>query len=173
MKIIPAPDFPTGGMIMDTKGAEELYKTGNGRIVMRAKCHTEVITASSKGGGRTKTAIVITELPYMTNKAALLEKIADMVNEKKLDGIADLRDESDRDGIRVVVELKRDAVPALVQNNLFKKTALQASFSGNMLALVDDGKQPQRITLREALSIFIEYRYSRRYRGEFLLWCKF
>ena len=123
---------------MGLKGAEELYKTGHGRIIMRAQCHTEVITTPGKTGSRTKTAIVITELPYMTNKASLLEKIADLVNEKKLDGISDLRDESDRDGIRVVVELKRDAIPALVQNNLFKKTALQASFSGNMLALVSN-----------------------------------
>lgn len=95
----------------------------------------------------------------MTNKATLLEKIADLVNDKKLEGIADLRDESDRDGIRVVIELKRDAIPALVQNNLFKKTALQMTFSGNMLALVDEGKQPQRITLRQGLDIFIDYRF--------------
>ena len=145
-------------MILGTKGAEDLYKTGNGRIIMRTKCHTELINPSGKLGGRTKTAIIITELPYMTNKALLLEKIANMVNDKKLDGIADLRDESDRDGIRVVIELKRDAIPALVQNNLYKKTALQASFSGNMVVLVNDGKQPQRITLREALNIFILYR---------------
>jgi DNA gyrase subunit A len=95
----------------------------------------------------------------MTNKAALLEKIADMVNDKKIDGIADLRDESDRDGIRLVIELKRDAIPALVQNNLWKKTALQVTFSGNMLALVDAGKQPQRLTLRSALDVFIAYRF--------------
>jgi len=115
----------------------------------------EVITS----GTRTRNAIIVTELPYMTNKASLLEKIADMVNDKKLDGIADLRDESDRDGIRLVIELKRDAIPALVQNNLYKKTALQVTFSGNMLALVDSGKQPQRLTLRQALDIFISYRF--------------
>ena len=159
IKIIPAPDFPTGGLIMGHAGSESMYKTGNGRIIMRAKCHTEVITTAGKTGSRTKTAIVITELPYMTNKAMLLEKIADLVNDKKLEGIADLRDESDRDGVRVVVELKRDAIPALVQNNLLKKTALQASFSGNMVVLVDKGKQPQRVTLREALDIFIGYRF--------------
>jgi DNA gyrase subunit A len=159
LKIIPAPDFPTGGQIMGLAGAEELYKTGHGRIVLRAKCHIEIISNSIKGINRSKNAIVITELPYMTNKAALLEKIADLVNDKKLEGISDLRDESDRDGIRVVVELKRDAVPALVQNNLFKKTSLQWAFSGNMLALVDDGKQPQRITLRDSLNIFIAYRF--------------
>ena len=160
IKIIPAPDFPTGGLIMGRAGAESMYKTGNGRIIMRAKCHTEVVTTPGKTGSRTKTAIVITELPYMTNKAMLLEKIADLVNDKKLDGISDLRDESDRDGVRVVVELKRDAIPALVQNNLLKKTALQASFSGNMVVLVDNGKQPQRVTLREALDIFIGYRFT-------------
>ena len=158
-KIIPAPDFPTGGKIMGNAGARSLYQTGHGSIIMRAKTHVEIITTSSRSGSRTRNAIVVTELPYMTNKATLLEKIADLVNDKKLEGIADLRDESDRDGIRVVIELKRDAIPALVQNNLFKKTALQMTFSGNMLALVDEGKQPQRITLRQGLDIFIDYRF--------------
>lgn len=158
-KIIPAPDFPTGGKIMGNAGAKSLYQTGHGSIIMRAKSHIEIITTSSRSGSRTRNAIVVTELPYMTNKATLLEKIADLVNDKKLEGIADLRDESDRDGIRVVIELKRDAIPALVQNNLFKKTALQMTFSGNMLALVDEGKQPQRITLRQGLDIFIDYRF--------------
>lgn len=162
VKIVPAPDFPTGGKIMGNKGAEELYKTGRGSIIMRAKSHIEVL---SKGGGATgqrastRNAIVVTELPYMTNKSGLLEKIADLVNEKKLDGIADLRDESDRDGIRMVIELKRDAIPAVVQNNLFKKTALQTSFSANMLALVDEGRQPQRLDLKGALEIFIKFRF--------------
>jgi len=155
LKIVPAPDFPTGGKIMGLAGAKSLYETGHGSILMRANCHMEVITS----GTRTRNAIIVTELPYMTNKASLLEKIADMVNDKKLDGIADLRDESDRDGIRLVIELKRDAIPALVQNNLYKKTALQVTFSGNMLALVDSGKQPQRLTLRQALDIFISYRF--------------
>ena len=94
-------------------------------------------------------------LPFI----GLLEKIADLVNDKKLEGIADLRDETDREGMRMVIELKKDAVPAVVQNNLFKKTALQASFSGNMLALVEDGTQPRRVTLREALKVFIDFRY--------------
>lgn len=158
-KIIPAPDFPTGGKIMGSSAAKTLYQTGHGSIVMRATSHMEMITSSSKAGSRTRNAIVVTELPYMTNKATLLEKIADLVNDKKIEGIADLRDESDRDGIRVVIELKRDAIPALVQNNLFKKTALQMTFSGNMLALVDEGKQPQRITLRQGLDLFIDYRF--------------
>lgn len=171
LKIIPAPDFPTGGKILGGSGSKSLYQTGHGSIIMRATCHMEVITSSSKAGGsKSRNAIVVTELPYMTNKATLLEKIADLVNDKKIEGISDLRDESDRDGIRVVIELKRDAIPALVQNNLFKKTALQVTFSGNMLALVDSGKQPQRLTLRQALDIFIDYRFSTlRKRTQFQL----
>ncbi len=94
------------------------------------------------------------------HSSALLEKIAELVNDKKLEGIADLRDETDRDGMRMVIELKKDAVPAVVQNNLFKKTALQTSFPGNMLALVEEGTQPRRITLREALKVFIAFRYT-------------
>lgn len=160
MKVIPAPDFPTGGEIIGKVGAHSMYKTGRGSVPMRAKSHIEVITSTSRSGTKlTRTAIIVTELPYMTNKAALLEKMADMVNDKKLDGISDLRDESDRDGIRVVIELKRDANPAIVQNNLYKKTALQTSFSGNMLALVDDGTQPKRVTLRDLLNIFIDFRF--------------
>ena len=158
-KIVPAPDFPTGGLIMGTDGAQKLYETGHGSITMRAKCHIEQISSSTKTGSRTRNAIIITELPYMTNKAGMLEKIADLVNDKKISGIADLRDESDRDGVRVVIELKKDAIPALVQNNLFKKTSLQTSFSGNMLALVDDGKQPQRLSLKTLLQTFIDFRF--------------
>lgn len=100
-------------------------------------------------------------LPPHTPHTALLEKIAELVNDKKLDGIADLRDETDREGMRMVIELKKDAVPAVVQNNLFKKTALQTSFSGNMLALVEEGTQPRRITLREALQVFIQFRWGK------------
>ena len=160
LKIVPGPDFPTAGKIMGNKGAQSLYTTGRGSVVMRATSHIENISTRTKGGAtKSRNAIIITELPYMTNKSGLLEKLADLVNDKKIDGIADLRDESDRDGIRVVVELKRDAVPAVVQNNLFKKTALQTTFSGNMLALVDNGRQPQRITLRKGLDIFIAHRF--------------
>ena len=158
--IIPAPDFPTGGIIMGTDGAKALYGSGRGSVVIRAKSHIESITIPTKVGTRTRSAIVVTELPFMINKAALLEKIANMVNDKKLDGIADLRDESDREGVRVVIELKRDAVAAVVQNNLFKKTSLQTSFSGNMLALVDDGKVPSRLSLRETLQYFLDFRFS-------------
>ena len=100
-----------------------------------------------------------THFVFFCDSAALLEKIAELVNDKKLEGIADLRDETDREGMRMVIELKKDAVPAVVQNNLFKKTALQTSFPGNMLALVEDGTQPRRITLREALKVFIAFRY--------------
>jgi len=151
-QIIPAPDFPTGATILGTDGARELYKTGNGGVVMRA------ITKVEKVAGKTqRNAIIVTSLPYQTNKAALLEKIADLVNSKKLEGISDLRDESDRDGIRVVIELKRDAVPSIVLNNLYKKTSLQTSFSGNFLALMNGS--PQRFTLRQALDCFIDFRF--------------
>lgn len=169
-KIIPAPDFPTGGRIMGVEEARKMYNTGHGSVIMRADTHVEVLSQVSKGVTRTKNAIIVTSLPYLTNKASLLEKIADLVNDKKLDGISDLRDESDRDGIRIVIELKRDAVPNVVQNNLFKKTALQTTFSGNMLALVDEGKQPQRITLRQALDLFIDFRFKTlRRRTDFQL----
>jgi len=157
LKFIPAPDFPTGGEIMGLEGATKLYTNGTGSIIMRAKTHMETI---SVGGGRqARNAIIVTELPYQVNKAALLEKIADMVNDKKMEGISDLRDESDRDGIRVVIELKRDAVPSVVENNLFKKTPLQSSFPGNFLALGNDGRQPQRLTLRDSLQSFINFRF--------------
>ncbi len=112
-RLIPAPDFPTGASILGLDGAKKLYMTGNGGIKVRAVTHIEEVKTGK--GTKKRTAIVITELPYQVNKAALLEKIAELVNDKKLDGIADLRDESDRDGIRVVIELKRDAVPTIVQ----------------------------------------------------------
>ena len=102
LRIVPAPDFPTGGKIMGTGGAEELYRTGHGSIILRAEMHHEVISTSSKNGAKTREALVVTQLPYMTNKAGLLEKIAEMVNDKKLEGISDLRDESDREGVRLV-----------------------------------------------------------------------
>jgi DNA gyrase subunit A len=111
-RIVPGPDFPTGANIMGTSGARQLYQTGNGGVMMRATTQVEKIVVGKNKQPRT--AIVVTELPYQVNKAALLEKIADLVNDKKLEGIADLRDESDRDGIRVVIELKRDAVSAVV-----------------------------------------------------------
>jgi len=155
LQIVPAPDFPTGATIIGKSGAKSLYSTGNGGIVMRAVMHLEEITA----GKKKRNAIIITELPYQVNKAALFERIAALVNEKKLEGIADLRDESDRDGIRMVIELKRDAVAAVVQNNLLKKTALQTSFSGNFLALFGSGTVPKRFTLRKALDCFLDFRF--------------
>ncbi|KAL3796886.1 hypothetical protein HJC23_008839 [Cyclotella cryptica] len=154
-KIVPGPDFPTGACIIGKSGAKSLYTTGNGGIVMRAVMHLEEVSSSKKK----RNAIIVTELPYQVNKAALLERIASLVNEKKLDGIADLRDESDRDGIRMVIELKRDAVAAVVQNNLLKKTALESTFSGNFLALFGSGTVPQRFTLREALDCFLDFRF--------------
>lgn len=149
--IVPAPDFPTGAYILGTTASHTLHNTGHGGIILRAKTHIEQISKS-------RTAIVVTELPYQVNKAALLERLATMVNEKKMDGIADLRDESDREGIRVVIDLKRDALPAVVLNNLFKKTSLQTTFSGNFLALV--GSKPERFTLRSALQEFLNFRFT-------------
>lgn len=155
-RLVPAPDFPTGATILGTSGAKQLYSTGNGGIKMRAETQMETVRVSKS---MTRTAIIVTSLPYQVNKSLLLEKMADLVNDKKLEGIADLRDESDRDGIRVVIELKRDAVAAVVLNNLYKKTSLQTSFSGNFLALMGGGTTPQRFTLRSALDCFLDFRF--------------
>jgi DNA gyrase subunit A len=154
MQYIPAPDFPTGALILGTEGARETYTTGRGSVTMRAVASFETISAS---GRQDREAIIITEMPYQTNKAALIERIAEMVNEKKLDGISDIRDESDRDGMRLVIELKRDAYPKVVLNNLYKATPLQSNFSCNMLALVDG--EPITLTLRHALQVFLDFRY--------------
>jgi len=163
-QMVPAPDFPTGASILGTDGAKKLYSTSNGGVIMRAKTEMEKIHNGRKKGGAARNAIVVTELPYQVNKAALLEKIAALVNDKKLEGISDLRDESDREGIRVVIELKRDAVAEIVLNNLFKKTPLQTSFSGNFLALMssEEGSLnlvPTRFTLRQALDCFLDFRF--------------
>lgn len=158
LRHVPAPDFPTGGQILGTSGSQELYKTGRGKVLMRAKAHFEILKSGSSSGRRLiRDAIVVTELPYQVNKAVLVAKIAELVNDKKLDGISDLRDESDRDGTRIVIELKRDAERAVVLNNLFKRTSLQHAFSGNMLAL-DGGRSPIRFSLRECLDKFLEFR---------------
>ena len=153
MQYIPGPDFPTGGQILGTTGIREAYTTGRGSITMRGVAD---ITTVEQRGRPDREAIIITELPYQTNKAALIEKIAEMVNEKRLEGIADIRDESDRDGMRIVIELKRDAYPRVVLNNLYKQTPLQANFGANMLALVNG--EPQLLSLKQFLAVFLEFR---------------
>ncbi|WP_298977606.1 DNA gyrase subunit A [uncultured Thermosynechococcus sp.] len=153
MRYIPGPDFPTGGHILAQGGIEEAYTTGRGSMTLRAVATIETLEAA---GRQPREAIVITELPYQTNKAALMEKIAELVNEKKIEGIADLRDESDREGIRVVIELKRDAYPRVVLNNLYKHTPLQVNFGANMLAIVNG--EPQLLTLKRSLEVFLSFR---------------
>ena len=152
MTAVTGPDFPTGGIILGREGIKAAYATGRGRIVVRAKAFVE----ESARGGRYQ--IVVTELPYQVNKAVLLERIADQVREGKLDGISDLRDESDRTGMRAIIELKRDAQPTKVLNNLFKHTQLQSSFGVNMLALVERGTQPRTLTLKRALQEYVSHR---------------
>ncbi|MGA1626899.1 MAG: DNA gyrase subunit A, partial [Prochlorothrix sp.] len=134
MQQIPAPDFPTGGQILGSAGIREMYTTGRGSVTMRGVAAIETI---EHPGRPDRDAIIVTELPFQTNKAALIEKIAELVNDKKLEGISDIRDESDRDGMRIVIELKRDAYPQVVLNNLFKQTPLQSNFSANKMALVN------------------------------------
>jgi DNA gyrase subunit A len=152
LPIVPGPDFPTGGTILGREGIQAAYATGRGRVVIRAKAYIEDMDRGNRS------QIVVTELPYQVNKATLLERIADMVRDGKLDGISNLRDESDRSGMRMVIELKRDAQPRKVLNNLFKHTALQQTFGVNMLALVERGTQPRVLTLKRALQEFIGHR---------------
>jgi DNA gyrase subunit A len=152
MEIVKGPDFPTGGTILGVEGIRAAYATGRGRVVIRAKAFIEEAPRGNKY------QIIITELPYQVNKAALLERIAELVKDGKLDGISDLRDESDRSGMRALIELKRDAQPMKVLNNLFKHTALQSTFGVNMLALVDRGSQPRVLSLRRALQEYITHR---------------
>jgi DNA gyrase subunit A len=151
MQMLPGPDFPTGGFICGRGGIEQAYKTGRGTIVMRARAAIDHIGRSGE-----RKAIVVTEIPYQVNKAKLIERIAELINEKKIDGIADLRDESDRDGMRIVIELKRDAVPEIVLNNLYKLTPMQQTFGIINLAIVNG--QPRELGLIDLLSIFIEHR---------------
>ncbi len=150
IEIIPAPDFPTAGIIYGVQGVREGYRTGRGRVVMRAKTHFEDI---DKGA---RQAIIVDELPYQVNKKNLLERIAELVNEKKIEGISDLRDESDKSGMRVVIELKRGEVPEVVLNNLYKSTQLQDNFGMNMVALVDN--QPRLLNLKQMLEYFLQHR---------------
>lgn len=152
LEVVPGPDFPTGGTILGREGIQAAYATGRGRVVIRAKAFAE----ETEKGNRYQ--IVVTELPYQVNKAVLLERIADMVRDGKMDGISGLRDESDRTGMRMVIELKRDAQPMKVLNNLFKHTALQQTFGVNMLALVERGTQPRVLTLKRALQEYITHR---------------
>ncbi|HEV2108655.1 MAG TPA: DNA gyrase subunit A [Thermomicrobiales bacterium] len=152
MEIVQGPDFPTGGTILGREGIKAAYATGRGRVVIRAKAFVE----EAARGGRYQ--IVVSELPYQVNKANLLQRIAEMVKEGRLDGISDLRDESDRSGMRAIIELKRDAQPMKVLNNLFKHTQLQQSFGVNMLALVEGGTQPRVLTLKRALQEYIAHR---------------
>jgi DNA gyrase subunit A len=151
--IIPGPDFPTGGQILGRRGIRETYTTGRGSVTMRGVANIETIEAK---GRPDRDAVIITELPYQTNKAALIERIAELVNDKKLEGIADIRDESDRDGMRIVIELRRDAYPQVVLNNLFKLTPLQNNFNAYMLALVKG--EPILLTLRKLLEVFLDFR---------------
>jgi len=160
LKLIPGPDFPTGGSIIGLPGCSKLYKTGQASIVLRAKTHFEIFHTQGKFQ---KTAIIITEIPYQVNKAALLFKIAEMVNQKMIEGISDLRDESDRDGIRIVIELKKDSRKEVVLNTLFKKTPLQNTYGAHFLALV--GHQPSTLSLRELLLLFIRFRKQTIRRG--------
>ncbi|HBF55968.1 MAG TPA: DNA gyrase subunit A, partial [Afipia sp.] len=144
-------DFPTGGIILGRQGIRAAYHLGRGSIVMRGKVEIEDIR-------KDRQAIVVSEIPYQVNKAGMVERIAELVREKKIEGIADLRDESDRDGYRVVVELKRDAVPEVVLNQLYKFTPLQTNFGANMVAL--DGGRPQVMNLKDLLTVFIAFRES-------------
>jgi DNA gyrase subunit A len=151
IELVPAPDFPTAGIIYGTVGVKEGYRTGRGRVVMRGRTHFEDM---DKAGGRQ--SIIIDELPYQVNKKTLIEKIAELVNDKKIEGISDLRDESDKSGMRVVIELKRGEVPEVVLNNLYKQTQLQDTFGMNMVALLDG--QPRLLNLKQMLEAFLRHR---------------
>jgi DNA gyrase subunit A len=151
IKLMPAPDFPTAGIIYGIAGVHEGYRTGRGRVVMRARTHFEEIP-----GKNDRHAIIVDELPYQVNKKALLERIAEMVTEKRLEGISDIRDESDKQGIRVVIELKRGELPEVVLNNLYKQTQLQDTFGMNMVALVEN--QPKVLNLYDLLDHFLSHR---------------
>jgi DNA gyrase subunit A len=150
IKLMPAPDFPTHGFIYGLAGVHEGYRTGRGRVVMRARTHFEEIDRGQR------TAIIIDELPYQVNKRVLQERIAELVTEKKLEGISDIRDESDKSGMRVVIELKRNEIPEVLLNNLYKQTQLQDTFGINMVALVDG--QPRLLNLKQMLRFFLEHR---------------
>ena len=150
MEHIHGPDFPTGGIIMGRSGIRAAYATGRGRVVIRARTEFEEF-------GKDRTRIVVTEIPYQVNKRMLIKNMADQVEDKRLEGISDIRDESDRNGMRVVIELKRDANPQVVLNRLFAQTQLQSTFAINMLALVNDQSQPKILSLRHMLDEYLAY----------------
>ncbi|MCC2101566.1 MAG: DNA gyrase subunit A, partial [Hyphomicrobiales bacterium] len=139
IEIVPGPDFPTGGSIVGRTGINSAYLTGRGSILMRAKVDVEEMRNN-------RSALIVTEIPYQVNKATLVERIAELVREKKIEGISDLRDESDRDGMRIVIELKREAFPDVVLNQLYRFTAMQTSFGVNMIAL--NGGKPEMLNLK-------------------------
>ncbi|TCT07096.1 DNA gyrase subunit A [Paralcaligenes ureilyticus] len=150
IELIPAPDFPTGGIIYGMSGVREGYRTGRGRVIMRAKTHFEDMEKGHRH------AIIVDEIPYQVNKKSLQERIAELVNEKKIEGISDIRDESDKDGMRLVIELKRGEVPEVILNNLYKNTQLQDTFGMNMVALVDG--QPRLLNLKQMVTYFLSHR---------------
>src|SRR5213079_1943717 len=152
IKIVPGPDFPTAGFIYGREGILSAYKTGRGILQMRARAVVDEIGH----GDRTRNAVVITENPYQVNKARLIEKIAELVHERRLDGISEIRDESNREGMRIVIELKRDAIPQVVLNKLYKLTPMQSSFGIINIAIVDG--QPKVLNLKQILEHFVEFR---------------
>lgn len=149
LEIIPGPDFPTGGLIMGQGGIRSAYQTGRGSVVMRGKVHVEPLR-------KDREALIITELPYQVNKATLIERIAELVREKRVEGISEMRDESDRTGMRVVIEVRHDAMADVVLNQLYRHTALQTSFGANMLALVGD--RPELMNIRQFIAVFVDFR---------------
>ncbi|MBR1975015.1 MAG: DNA gyrase subunit A [Clostridia bacterium] len=153
MEIIPAPDYPTGGIIMGRSGIKKAYRTGQGNIVIRSKCEIEEYGT----GGNTRSRIVVTEIPYQVNKAQLVKTMAEMVNDKKIEGISDIRDESGRDGMRIVIEVKKDANAQVVLNTLYKKTKLQTSDGIILLALVENGTEPRTLNLQEILRYYLDH----------------
>ncbi|KAL2626960.1 hypothetical protein AAZV13_07G142950 [Glycine max] len=150
---MPGPDFPTGGLIMGNLGILEAYRTGRGRVIIRGKTDIEFLDSKTK-----RTAIIIKEIPYQTNKATLVEKVVELVENKSLDGISDIRDESDRSGMRIVIELKRGSDPLIVLNNLYRLTSLQSTFSYNMVGILNG--QPKQMGLKELLQAFLDFRCS-------------
>ncbi|KAM3699938.1 hypothetical protein ACJW31_05G063200 [Castanea mollissima] len=153
LEYMPGPDFPTGGLIMGNIGILEAYRSGRGRVTVRGKTDVESLDSKTK-----RTAIIIKEVPYQTNKSSLVEKIAELVENKSLDGISDIRDESDRTGMRIVIELKRGSDPSIVLNNLYRLTSLQSGFSCNMVGILDG--QPKQMGLKELLQAFLDFRCS-------------